>query len=244
VLNHPRYVLLNFEGSPRQIWEGLARHGRPIQYAHVPTPLALWDTWTAIAGPPVAFESPSAGFVLDWRMLASMAAQGVRFGSITHAAGISSTGDAELDALLPFDEPYRIPASTARIVAEAQRRGGRIIAIGTTVVRALEHAAAMFDGHVPAGERLATQKIGSFSKLRVANAFLSGVHEPGSSHRELLRAFVGDQRLSRMDEELHAREFQTHEFGDSVFVEKADSTMRPFAPRPAAVLSSPPLTLA
>src|SRR4029077_987642 len=107
-LRHPRLIALRFEGSPAAIWAGLARHGRPIQYAHVPAPLSLWDVWTPIAGPPVAFEPPSAGFAIDWRMLATMAARGVQFATITHAAGISSTGDAALDALLPFDEPYRI----------------------------------------------------------------------------------------------------------------------------------------
>ena len=56
-----------FDGPPAAIWEGLARHGRPIQYAHVPQPLVLWDTWTPIAAAPVAFEPPSAGFALDWR---------------------------------------------------------------------------------------------------------------------------------------------------------------------------------
>ncbi|WP_158812740.1 S-adenosylmethionine:tRNA ribosyltransferase-isomerase [Methylocapsa sp. S129] len=222
VLNHPRYVALDFEGSPAEIWEGLARHGRPIQYAHIATPLALWDVWMAIAGPPVAFEAPSAGFALDWRMIESMTARGIRFGAITHAAGISSTGDAELDALLPFDEPYRIPRSTARIIAEARMRGGRVIAIGTSVVRALEHAGAMFDGDAPAGERLATQKIDSCSRLRVVDAILSGAHEQGSSHYELLRAFAGNETLSRIDAELEARDFRSHEFGDSVFIEKAD----------------------
>jgi S-adenosylmethionine:tRNA ribosyltransferase-isomerase len=225
VLNHPRYVLLNFKGSPREIWEGLARHGRPIQYAHVPAPLAQWDNWTAIAGPPVAFEPPSAGFALDWRMVASMAAGGIRFGAITHVAGLSSTGDAELDALLPFDEPYRIPPSTARIIAEAQKRGGRIIAIGTTVVRALEHAATMFEGLAVASEGLATQRVGPTSRLRTVDAILSGVHERGSSHYGLLRAFIGDERLSGIDRELNVRNFRTHEFGDSVFIEKADGEM-------------------
>jgi S-adenosylmethionine:tRNA ribosyltransferase-isomerase len=75
LLNHPRLVALEFDGSPREIWEGLARHGRPIQYSHVQAPLALWDSWTAIAGFPAAFEPPSAGFVLDWNGLASMTAR-------------------------------------------------------------------------------------------------------------------------------------------------------------------------
>lgn len=225
LLNHPRLISLGFAGSPDEIWEGLARHGRPIQYAHVPTPLALWDTWTPIAGPPVAFEPPSAGFALNWASLASMATRGIRFATITHAAGISSTGDAELDALLPFDEPYRIPTSTALAIRQAQSRGGRIIAIGTTVVRALEHAAAA-DGTVLAGEGLATQRIGASSQLRVIDAILSGTHERGASHYELLRAFIDEEMLDRMDKELDVHNYLTHEFGDSVFVERTESKTR------------------
>jgi S-adenosylmethionine:tRNA ribosyltransferase-isomerase len=221
LLNHPRFILLQFEGSLREIWEGLARHGRPIQYAHVPAPLAVWDTWTPIAGRPVAFEPPSAGFVLDWSMLASLSARKIRFGTITHAAGLSSTGDPELDALLPFDEPYRIPPSTALMIKHAQASRGRIIAIGTTVARALEHTAAMFDGVVPFGERLATQRLGACSKLRIVDAILSGTHDRGTTHYELLRAFVDDETLSRIDHELNTRGYRTHEFGDSVFLERA-----------------------
>src|SRR5262245_60906985 len=152
LLGHPRLVSLRFDGTPDAIWAGLARHGRPIQYAHVPAPLALWDVWAAVAGPPVAFEPPSAGFVLDWRGLAAMRTRGVTFATLTHAAGLSSTGDAELDRRLPFDEPYRIPSATAVAI----RRGrGRVVAVGTTVVRALEHAASR-DGRVRAGDGLAT----------------------------------------------------------------------------------------
>src|SRR5262249_1754756 len=145
LLGHPRLVSLRFDGTPDAIWTGLARHGRPIQYAHVPVPLALWDVWTSVAGPPVAFESPSAGFALDWRALAAMRARGIAFATLTHAAGISSTGDDQLDRLLPFDEPYRIPRAAAVAIRRVRTRGGRVIAIGTTVVRALEHAATHAD---------------------------------------------------------------------------------------------------
>ena len=218
-LGHPRLVQLAFDGSPDEIWEGLARHGRPIQYSHVMTPLALWDVWTPIAGPPVAFEPPSAGFALDWNALAALKERSVRFATLTHAAGISSTGDAELDALLPFDEPYCIPPTTARAVSQARARGERIIAIGTTVVRALEHAAEL-DGSVRAGAGLATQRIGSASRLCVVDAILSGTHEPGTSHYDLLNAFVDEETLRRMDRALNTLDYRTHEFGDSVFVER------------------------
>ena len=203
LLGHPRLVKLVFDGSPDDVWQGIAHHGRPIQYSHIKEPLALWDVWTPIAGPPVAFEPPSAGFVLDWSILASFYRRGIQFATITHAAGISSTGDAGLDALLPLDEPYYISPSTAHAIRCAQARGARIIAIGTTVLRALEDSAER-DGSVGSGPGVATGRIGRGSRLRVVNALLSGTHEPGASHYELLRAFVDDGTLRRMDAELNA----------------------------------------
>jgi S-adenosylmethionine:tRNA ribosyltransferase-isomerase len=220
LLGHARLVSLRFDGAADEVWAGLARHGRPIQYAHLSAPLALWDVWTKIAGPPVAFEPPSAGFALDWRVLSAMRARGVEFETITHAAGISSTGDDELDRLLPFDEPYRIPEATALAVARAKGRGGRVVAVGTTVVRALEHAADS-GGSVRAGEGIATQRIGPSSRLRVVDAILSGTHEAGTSHYELLRAFLDDDTLRRASAELDARGYLTHEFGDSILIERA-----------------------
>jgi S-adenosylmethionine:tRNA ribosyltransferase-isomerase len=220
VLGHPRLVALRFEGSAREIWEALARCGRPIQYAHLAQPLALWDAWTALAGPPVAFEPPSAGFALSWRVLDELSARGVHFATLTHAAGISSTGDPRLDARLPLDEPYLIPASTSRALRAAQSRGARVIAIGTTVVRALEHAASLSAG-IRAGENVANQKLGAGSTLRIVDALVSGTHERGSSHHELLRAFADDETLARMDGELELHGYLTHEFGDSILVEKA-----------------------
>jgi len=156
-----------------------------------------------------------------------MSARKIRFGTITHAAGLSSTGDPELDALLPFPEPYRIPRSTALMIKHAQASRGRIVAIGTTVVRALEHTASMFDGVVPPGERLATQRLDASSRLRIVDAILSGTHERGTSHHQLLRAFVDDETIGRIDQELNARDYRTHEFGDSVFLERAANKTRP-----------------
>jgi len=92
--------------------------------------------------------------------------------------------------------------------------------VGTTVVRALEHAATD-DGRVQAGEGIATQRIGPSSRLRVVDAILSGTHEPGTSHYELLRAFLDDATLERATRELDDRNYLTHEFGDSVLIERS-----------------------
>ena len=217
---HPRLIELQFEHSVAQVWEGLARHGRPIQYAYVPESLAVWDTWTCIASRPVAFEAPSAGFVLDWAMLRAFRSRGVRFATITHAAGISSTGDAELDRALPFDEPYEIPVSTAMAITDTTRRGGRVVAIGTTVVRALEDA-VVDDGQVAAGAGRAAQRVGPDTDLRVADAIISGRHESGSSHYELWRAFQQDHMLESMTREAEAAGYRAHEFGDALLISRA-----------------------
>jgi S-adenosylmethionine:tRNA ribosyltransferase-isomerase len=220
ILNHPRLVEVQFEHPAAVVWEGIARYGRPIQYAYVQEPLAIWDTWTSVASRPVAFEAPSAGFVLDWAMLRAIRARGAQFATITHAAGISSTGDTELDKRLPLDEPYSIPDATATLIQQTMRRGGRIVAVGTTVVRALEHA-ALHHGCVAPGEGIATNRITRSSDLRVVDAIVSGLHESGSSHYELLRAFQEDSALEALTEQADAGDYRAHEFGDAVFISRA-----------------------
>ena len=213
-LGHPRLVALHFEGGPATVWAGIARHGRPIQYAYLSEPLALWDVWTPIAALPVAFEPPSAGFALDWSTLAAMRRHGVGFTTITLAAGISSTGDPALDARLPLAEPYRVPAATAAAIGEARARGGRVIAVGSTVVRALEHSGGR------AGSGLADQRVGPDTELCVVDAILTGTHEPQESHYQLLRAFADETTLRAASAALEAGGYRTHEFGDSMLVFK------------------------
>jgi S-adenosylmethionine:tRNA ribosyltransferase-isomerase len=212
LLGHPRLVALKFEGDAQAVWAVIARHGRPIQYAYLERDLALWDVWTPIAGVPVAFEAPSAGFALDWSFLHRLRARDVQFATLTLAAGISSTGDPALDARLPFDEAYRVTTRTAAALRDAKARGGRIVAVGTTVVRALEHCGGR------AGEGVALQRIGPATRLRVVDAMLSGTHERHESHYQLMRAFQDDDVLARADAALAAANYRTHEFGDSVLI--------------------------
>ena len=227
LLCHPRLVALHLAGTQDEIRAGLARHGVPIQYAHVAQPLALWDVWTRVAAQPVAFEAPSAGFVLDWQMLDAFAARDIGFATLTHAAGISSTGDVALDARLPFDEPYLLPTATVRAIERTRLIGGRVVALGTTVVRALEHAATR-GPRLFAGSGVATQRIGPATRLHVVDAIVTGTHEPGSSHYELLRAFAGRPLLERVSAALEQGNYRTHEFGDSLLiVRKSRAAVQP-----------------
>jgi len=211
-LGHPRLVALRFEGRADHVWAGIAQHGHPIQYAYLDRPLALWDVWTPIAALPVAFEPPSAGFALDWKILRTLRDRGAEFATITLAAGISSTGDPALDARLPLDEPYRIPASTASAIRRTRTSGGRVVAIGTTVVRALEHSGGR------SGDGVADQRIGPDTRLSIVDAILSGTHGPEESHYQMLRAFHDDDVLMQAEAALEASSYRTHEFGDSVLI--------------------------
>jgi len=218
-VHHPRLVDIRFHDSVGEIWAALARHGRPIQYSYIQEPLAVWDTWTSIASQPVAFEAPSAGFILDWTTVRALRARHASVASITHAAGLSSTGDADLDRLLPLDEPYVIPPTTAALINRTNQCGGRVLAIGTTVVRALEHAACG-PGRVTSGAGVATGRIGAQTELLIVDGIVSGMHERGTSHYELLRAFQEDDALARMAAEAEKHEYRAHEFGDAVFMER------------------------
>lgn len=217
-LGHPRLVRVRFEGDAGVIWAGIARHGRPIQYAHVPEPLAMWDVWTCVAARPVAFEPPSAGFVLDWRLLGALHRRGVAFSALTLAAGISSTGDPALDARFPLDEAYEVPRATVDAIMRARAGGGRVVALGTTVARGLEHAAR--DGALRAGPGLATQRLGPDSTLRVVDAIVTGTHEPDEPHYRLLRAFTSAATLRTMSVRLDRDGYRSHEFGDSILIER------------------------
>jgi len=220
LLGHPRLVQLRFGGTAGAIWDGIARHGKPIQYAHVQQPLALWDVWTRLAALPVAFEPPSAGFALDWKLLERLEARQVGFATLTHAAGISSTGDAALDARLPLDEPYYLPEATVNAIARTRSQSGAVIALGTTVARALEHAASQPAG-LRRGASLATQRIGAGTTLRVVDAIVTGAHQTGTSHYDVLRAFANDAVLERMSGELEQHGYRSHEFGDSVLLARS-----------------------
>ena len=130
-----------------------------------------------------------------------------------------------LDLRLPFDEPYCIPQHTASVINDVKSKGGRLVAIGTTVVRALE-SAANADGSVGAGNGVASGRIGRQTLIHVADTILTGVHQPGESHFELLEAFANDAVLAKISEAFSKHSYRSHEFGNSLLIERGPGMAR------------------
>ena len=200
------------------LWAALYRVGRPVQYSHLAHDLPLWAVQTVYAARPWSFEMPSAGRPLSWQTLLALRRKGVRWAALTHAAGLSATGDPALDAALPLPERYDIPAATVRAVEETRARGGRVVAVGTTVVRALEGAAASGGGVLRAGAGVTDLRITPAFRPRVVEGVLSGAHAATESHFQLLAAFAGHALLDAAADHAERAGFLTHELGDSMLV--------------------------
>jgi S-adenosylmethionine:tRNA ribosyltransferase-isomerase len=214
----PRLVELSFDVQGAALWSALYRLGRPIQYAHLEAGLALSDVQTAYASRPWAAELPSAGRPLRWELLLALKRQGVALAAVTHAAGLSSTGEPVLDRALPLPERYEIPSETVAAVSAARARGGRVVAVGTSVVRALEGCALRHGPALASGQGRTDLIVGPGFVPRVVDGLLTGFHEPGSSHLGLLKAFVAPPLLERAYAHAEAAGYRGHEFGDSSLI--------------------------
>ncbi len=214
----PRIVDLAFRERGARLWSALYRHGRPVQYAHVAGPLELWHVQTRYASRPWCAEMPSAGRPLTWGLLLALRRAGVTLAALTHAAGLSSTGDPALDALLPLPERFDIPEETARAVERTRAAGGRVVAVGTTVTRALEGAAAQHGGEVHAGSGVTDLVLHGGFRPQVVDGLLSGMHEPEASHFRLLEAFAPLETLTRAHAYAEDHGYLGHEFGDSSLI--------------------------
>jgi S-adenosylmethionine:tRNA ribosyltransferase-isomerase len=212
----PRLADLTFLPGGEGFLRALYRLGRPIQYAYVRRPLPLWAVQTSYASRPWAVEMPSAGRPLTWSLLFELGQRGIEVAPLTHAAGLSSTGDGDLDARLPLPERSDIPEATVHAIVDARRRGGRVVAVGTSVARALEGRVAQ--GELTAGEGETDLQIGPGFRRRVVDALFTGMHEPTASHYALLGAFAPAPLLRAAY--AHAAEvgYLHHEFGDSSLI--------------------------
>jgi S-adenosylmethionine:tRNA ribosyltransferase-isomerase len=191
---------------PEPLHDYLARHGEPIRYRHLPAPRPLEDFQTMFAAEPGSAEMPSAGRPFTPRVIEALERRGIAVATVVLHAGVSSLERGEA----PYPERFRVPAGTAAAVNHAER----VIAVGTTVVRALESVAGE-DGTVRAAEGWTRLVIGPERGVRVVGGLLTGWHEPDSSHLLMLEAIGGRALVERSYAAALADGYRWHEFGDT-----------------------------
>lgn len=214
----PRLWRVRFDAQGAAFWSALYRSGRPVQYSYLERPLELWDVQTTYGMRPWAVEAPSAGHPLDAALLLALRQKGVQLASVTHAAGLSSTGDPELDAALPFAERTLVPEPTIAAIARARAAGRRVLAVGTSVVRALEGRALAGGGELRAGEATTSLLLGPGYRRQIVDGLLTGMHDPTESHYALLQAFAPRSLLDRAHAQAEAWGYLGHEFGDACVI--------------------------
>jgi S-adenosylmethionine:tRNA ribosyltransferase-isomerase len=204
----PRLVQVRFDREGAALWHALYAVGEPVRYRYLDRPWPLERFQNVYAGRPWAAEMPSAGRALDHRTILALQRKGVQVHALTHAAGLSATGDPALDRMLPLPEQYEVPEDTLRAVSHARR----VVAVGTSVVRALESAAR--GPH----SGITSLRIGPDTELLAVDGVLTNLHGPGESHFELLEAVADGDFLARAWQAADRLGLQEHEFGDEMLV--------------------------
>lgn len=190
--------------------ELMARFGRPISYPYVRGQWPIEMYQTVYAGPPGSAEMPSAGRAFSPDVLERLAHRGIGFVTLTLHTGVASLEGHEA----PYAEEYWVPELTASALRTARADGRRVIAVGTTVVRALESAWHAGDGRVVASHAWTDLVIGPERGVRVVDSLLTGFHEPKASHLAMLEAIAGRPHLEKAYQAALAGRYLWHEFGD------------------------------
>lgn len=188
-------------------------HGEPVRYGYLSGAPALGDYQNVYATEPGGAEMPSAGRPFTHELITALVARGVLVSPLVLHAGVSSPERGEA----PAPEPFRVPAPTARLVNAVHGWGGRVIAVGTTVVRAIESVADE-RGQVAPGAGITELLIEPERGLRAIDGLLTGWHEPRSTHLAMLVALAGPELMARAYDEALAARYRWHEFGDSMLI--------------------------
>jgi S-adenosylmethionine:tRNA ribosyltransferase-isomerase len=203
----------------------LTREGRPIRYGYVSDPWPLASYQTVFAAEPGSAEMPSAGRPFTAELVTRLVSRGIVIAPIVLHTGVSSLEWGER----PPAERFRVPPATARLVGWTRGAGGRVIAVGTTVARALE-SAAHADGSIGEAQGWTDVVLGPDRPARVVNGLVTGLHAPESSHLELLEAVAGRDLVQRTYDAALERRYLWHEFGD-VCLLLPDARTAPRCPR-------------
>jgi S-adenosylmethionine:tRNA ribosyltransferase-isomerase len=216
---------------PSAVESFLDQHGAPIRYGYVPQPWPISCYQTVFATEPGSAEMPSAGRPFTDELLRTLRGSGVDVVPIVLHTGVSSLEDHEP----PYEERFHVSRRTAAAVNAARRAGGRIMAVGTTSVRALETVTDEL-GVTHPGRGWTDLVIDGQHPLRAVTGLLTGLHEPRASHLLLIQALLrrwespgGRHAIDRAYEEAIAREYLWHEFGDTHLILGSDLGFTDFA---------------
>ncbi|MDQ1621231.1 MAG: S-adenosylmethionine:tRNA ribosyltransferase-isomerase [Actinomycetota bacterium] len=198
---------------PEDVPAYLAAHGEPIAYDYVPGHWPLETYQTVFARHAGSAEMPSAARPFTSSLLTDLVTAGISIAPLTLHTGVSSPEKGEP----PLPEPYRVPEATARLVNMTRATGGRIVAVGTTVTRALESVTEP-DGRVVAGHGWTDLVLGPERPARVIDGLVTGWHEPGASHLLLLEAVAGRDLVAAAYRAASREGYLWHEFGDSALL--------------------------
>ncbi|MFD7446236.1 S-adenosylmethionine:tRNA ribosyltransferase-isomerase [Streptomyces sp. NPDC059909] len=200
----------------------MRRYGRPIRYRYTERdqPLSAYRTVFALPAADGAgsAEMPSAARPFTERLVAELVRRGVQFAPVALHTGVASAEAHEP----PYPERFAVPATSAWLVNAARAGGGRIIAVGTTAVRALESAAGP-DGVVRAASGWTDLVVTPGRGVRAVDGLLTGLHEPEASHLLMLEAIAGREALAGSYAEALRRLYLWHEFGDVHLLLPADN---------------------
>jgi len=188
----------------------LAANGRPITYGYLDGRWPLASYQPAHAREPGSAEMASAGRPFTPRLITELVAHGVTVAPIVLHAGVSSLEEGEA----PLPERYEVPEPTARLVELTRRNGGRVIAVGTTVCRALETVASP-GGRMWPGTGWTDLELSPLRRPRVVDGIVTGWHAPEASHLRLLDALAGPELVQRAYDAALEEGYLWHEFGDS-----------------------------
>jgi S-adenosylmethionine:tRNA ribosyltransferase-isomerase len=194
---------------PHPLHAYLERYGAPIRYSYVTRDWPSQYYQTVYSTEPGSAEMPSAGRAFTAELITQLVASGVRIAPLLLHTGVASLEDHEP----PYEEYFRVSAATARLVNETRAAGQRVVAVGTTVVRALE-TVSDDAGVAHAGEGWTALVITPERGVRVVDGLLTGLHEPRASHLAMLEAICGRRHLVRAYTAALRGRYLWHEFGD------------------------------
>jgi S-adenosylmethionine:tRNA ribosyltransferase-isomerase len=194
---------------PQDVDDYLARYGFPIRYNYVKERWPLSFYQTVYATEPGSAEMPSAGRPFTPKLLKRLESKGIRIAPLILHTGVSNLETHEP----PYKEFYRVTPETAHIVNEARVSSHRIVAVGTTAIRALESVTSG-DGKTHAGEGWTCLVVTPQRGLRAVNALITGMHEPEATHLAMLEALAGLSHIKIAYEEALRKGYLWHEFGD------------------------------